>query len=378
MTAIWHNDPAGWRLLSPAGFPDERTLHDLVEQAPHVLPLAGSPLLVIVGREVRLGNGYADLLAIETTGRLCVIEVKLASNGEARRAVVAQVLAYAAYLHGLTIEEVERDVLGPRLRDRGHESLIGALTATDENDSLDPEDVTRALAENLGSGAFRLVLVLDQAPSELVHLVGYLEAMTEKLVIDLITVSRYDVAGQEVMVPQRVDPERVSSESSKPARASVQGQTSEGVDAFELLIETAPLDARPQLRRLAGWAQRLQEEGLARVVTSLKPGWDRLLPLLPAEGVGLVTIWCDKSGGHVQFWRSVFERLAPNSLPLVEAAAAPALVTGGGNTRIVSDDLLDALTAAYREAAAAGLARSVPSEGRAPAAYEQTTPMPSS
>ena len=91
------NDPAGWRLLAPAGFPDERTLHDLVEQAPQVLPLAGSPRLVVVGREVHLGNGYADLLAVETTGRLCVIEVKLASNVEARRAVVAQVLAYAAY-----------------------------------------------------------------------------------------------------------------------------------------------------------------------------------------------------------------------------------------------------------------------------------------
>jgi hypothetical protein len=318
-----------------------------------VLPLAGSPRLVVVGREVHLGNGYADLLAVETTGRLCVIEVKLASNGEARRAVVAQVLAYAAYLHGLSIEEVERDVLGSRLRDRGHESLIGAVTAGDEGGTLDAEDIARALAENLASGAFRLVLVLDQAPPELVRLVGYLEAMTEKLVIDLVTVSKYDVAGQEVMVPQRVDPERVNSESSKPAKASPQGQTSEGVQAFESLIETAPLDARPQLRRLVEWARRLEEEGLARVVTSLKPGWDRLLPLLLTEGVGLVTVWCDKGGGHVQFWRSVFERRAPNSLPLVEAAAAPAAVTAGGNTRIVSDELLEALTAAYREAAAA-------------------------
>jgi hypothetical protein len=42
-------------------------------------------------------NGFADLIAIEPNGRISVIEIKLARNAEARRAVIAQVLAYAAY-----------------------------------------------------------------------------------------------------------------------------------------------------------------------------------------------------------------------------------------------------------------------------------------
>ena len=48
--------------------------------------------MVVVGKEVALGNGYADLLAVEPSGRLVVVEIKLARNAEARRAVVAQVL----------------------------------------------------------------------------------------------------------------------------------------------------------------------------------------------------------------------------------------------------------------------------------------------
>lgn len=56
MTAIWHNDGTDWHLLIPTGFPDEATLHDLVEKAPHLLPLAGTPRLIVLGREVRLGN----------------------------------------------------------------------------------------------------------------------------------------------------------------------------------------------------------------------------------------------------------------------------------------------------------------------------------
>lgn len=46
MTAIWQSDGSDWRLLAPSGFPDEATLHQMVEQAPHMLPLAGSPDLI--------------------------------------------------------------------------------------------------------------------------------------------------------------------------------------------------------------------------------------------------------------------------------------------------------------------------------------------
>jgi RecB family endonuclease NucS len=85
MPAIWSSDPeGGWRLLSTETFEDEATLHTLVEKSPQMLPLAGSPTLAIVGREGRLGTGYADLIAIEPSGRVVVIEVKLARNAEGR------------------------------------------------------------------------------------------------------------------------------------------------------------------------------------------------------------------------------------------------------------------------------------------------------
>lgn len=120
MTAIWHNDGSGWRLLAPTGFLAEAALHSLVEEAPQILPLAGSPQLIIVGKEVLLGSGYADLLAIEPSGRIVILEIKLARNAEARRAVVAQVLTYAAYLKGLDPLVLERDTLSTHLRGCGY------------------------------------------------------------------------------------------------------------------------------------------------------------------------------------------------------------------------------------------------------------------
>jgi RecB family endonuclease NucS len=85
MTAIWSNDGDGWALLAPSGFPDEASLHTLIEQSPQLLPLAGSPRLTILGREVRLGSGSADLVAIEPNGRLVIIGVQRFSGGVIRR-----------------------------------------------------------------------------------------------------------------------------------------------------------------------------------------------------------------------------------------------------------------------------------------------------
>jgi hypothetical protein len=79
--------------------------------------------LVVLAKELQLGTGFADLVAIEPTGRLVIIEVKLARNAEARRAIVSQVLAYAAFLHGTDAELLEGTMLRNHLAARGHSSM---------------------------------------------------------------------------------------------------------------------------------------------------------------------------------------------------------------------------------------------------------------
>ena len=354
VTALWHNDGSGWRALAPAGFPDEAALHALVEGAPQLLPLSGSPRLVVVGREVRLGSGYADLVAVEPSGRIAVIEVKLASNAEARRAVVAQVLTYAAVIYGLDVETLEQDVLGKQLHERGYDSLAGAMSANDQEGSLDAGKFATGLAENLATGAFRLVLVLDDAPSELVRLIGYLEAVGENLVIDLVTVTAYDIDGSRVMVPQRVDPERPSGDPGRPVQeaTSVAGYLASGASDFADAIDAAPQAQREDLRLLYNWAISLEKDGLARLSTYHGKNRLTLLPYLIGDEAGLVTIWND-NGAYLSVWRSVFARRAPKSIARVEAAIGTQIGTGNA-VRLLSDEVLGALTAAYREAAQTG------------------------
>jgi hypothetical protein len=348
MTALWHETAEGWSLLQPAGFPDEATLHDLVAKEPQLMPLSGSPQLAVLGREVTLGSGYADILAVEDSGRPVVIEVKLAQSSEARRAVVAQALAYASYLDGLSVEELERRVLARHLHASGHTTISDAIAADDQEGAFDSEEFTRGLEESMAGGSFRVVLVLDQAPAELVQLVGYLERVSGDLTIDLITVGAYEVGGSRVIVPQRVDSERKPSEEKVSKTDATRGQLSEGAEAFEKGIESAPRD-QEELRRLLGWARELEREGLVRLLSFRGiTGGMTLLTYVWNDEAGLVTVWNDK-GASLQLWRSVFERRAPDSIAPVEAELG-ARIGQGNTTREVSDSLLAAIADAYREA----------------------------
>src|SRR5664280_376100 len=133
MTAIWARSDDGWKTLVTAGFPLEKQLHGLVEEAPELLPLSGGARLTVVGREVPIGPWFADLIAVEPNGRIAIIEVKLAKSSEARRAVVAQVLSYAAFLRGTGREYFENDIAGPYLRSKGLSTVVEAVRATTQD-----------------------------------------------------------------------------------------------------------------------------------------------------------------------------------------------------------------------------------------------------
>jgi hypothetical protein len=353
MSAIWHQVGGRWKLLDPIGFPDESTLHRLIESSPEILPLSGKPQLAVVGREVSLGGNKADLIAVETTGRPVILEIKLAQNAEARRAVVAQVLTYAAFLHKLSQERLESEVLDRHLREQGVASLTEAAKNAHQEGVFDEDEFRRSLAAHLSAGSFRLVLILDSAPNELIRLVGYLVSVTDKLVVDLITVSSFDIGGSKILVPQRVDPERLEIEATPQRAPDGKGVLTDGATEFLNSIADAPEVIQPILRKLADWAQELERKKMVRLVTFIgKRGEVILLPRLQPENAGLATIWNDGRRARVQVWRSVFQRRAPGSIEAVEKILSPAPLGQGTWTDNASDVLLGALTRAYEEATA--------------------------
>jgi hypothetical protein len=348
--AIWLKSEEEWQPLLPSSFPSEEALHDLVEEAPNLLPLSGDPTLTVLGREVAIGPGFADLVAVDSDGRLTVIEIKLRKNAEARRAVVAQILTYAAYLKRSTVDDLEA-LLRPHLARIDATSIADAVERSDQSGQFDSRAFNDNLAETLASGAFRLVLVLDEAPSELVQLVGYLESVSSGVVLDLMTVSAYEVGDDQILVPQRVDPDYEPGPTivSAPRRAATTTKREiDGSEAFEQAIERAPAERQAPLQGLLEWARGLEAEKLVTLRTYFGEGREILLVWVRGEKAGLVSIWND-GGAYISLWRSVFVRLAWEHIAQVEALIDKPI--GQGNTVAnPSSELLEAIAAAYRDA----------------------------
>jgi hypothetical protein len=183
-----------------------------------------------------------------------------------------------------------------------------------------------------------------------------LEAVTDGLTIDVITVGAFRIGGTNVVFPQRIDAEHHDRGEQSPPGSADPGLVP-GANDFITAAEHAPADQRAFLLRLVRWAQQLESQGLVRLSTYHgKSGRKTLLPRLHAGNAGLVTLYRDTNAAYLQFWRSVFERRAPRSLPAVERLAGEVGVGQGNVTYDVSDDLLAALTDAYREAALGQLA----------------------
>lgn len=356
MTGIWTNKGNGWELADAQPFSDEATLQRLVAENPQLLPLAGSPRLFTLGREVRLGTGYADVLAVEASGRPVIVEVKLARNAEARRAIVSQVLAYAAFLHAYNVETLEQGPLRNALAGAGCGSVAEAVAAHDQEGAVATTEFVPALQEHLDAGRFRLVLVLDAVSSELERIIAYLDAVTlQTLTIDLITINVYEVNGVQVALPQRVSPDisAAAIPSAAPVRRSAtsRGVLSDGPDAFvESTAQTTGED-REAFNQLIDWAKHLAQLPKVRLYSYTGAGGRiTMLPRISPGNSGLITICNDFGKPYVSVWRSVFERLAPKSLSRVEQAISPSKLGQGTTVKDMSTEMIEAITAAYREA----------------------------
>jgi hypothetical protein len=103
-------------------------------------------------------------------------------------------------------------------------------------------------------------VVLDEAPPELINLMGYLEAVTTGLSFDLIAVHSYTIGEHRIAVPQRLDPEhRPEPPPSRPARSSrrATGHYESGVQPFRDLIPETPEQYQSTLAMMADWADEL-------------------------------------------------------------------------------------------------------------------------
>lgn len=98
-TDVWTVGSIPSKLIQ-SQLPSEQLLEDMIVSSPSIL----SDELMLIGRQVTTGmGGRTDLLAIEPDGSLVLIELK---RDRTPRDAVAQTLDYAAWVEGLTENEI--------------------------------------------------------------------------------------------------------------------------------------------------------------------------------------------------------------------------------------------------------------------------------
>jgi hypothetical protein len=188
--------------------PTEATLHQVLMRHPELVPTAdlGFGRVATVGIEAGLESGKADLLLLDESGKLCIVEVKKEGNPDTRR-VVAQLLDYAAALWGMTIGEFEQRAFRPEPGEQPSGSLaefiVDRLVTGADDPEAAAEQTLHGLGETLRTGDFALVLAAPSIPAGVARVIEYLNARGHSL--HGLEMSFFaDDQGTHVFVPRMV------------------------------------------------------------------------------------------------------------------------------------------------------------------------------
>ncbi len=132
------------------------------------------------------------------------------------------------------------------------------------------------------------------------------------------------------------------------------GELTDGSEVFEDSVAGISGEERVVFDELIDWAKQIALLPRVGLFTFTGVAGKRitLLPRIVPGDAGLVTIWNDNSRPAISVWRSVFDRLAPDSIESVEQAIAPTKIGQGNTLNSITTEVLKTLKAAYEEAAA--------------------------
>lgn len=206
------------RLISEQKIAQESLLHEAIRCHPELIPVTDFELgdLVVVGEEAALGGGYADLLCIDASGQIVIIELKRGPENPDSRRVVAQVLGYGAHLWQMTPEEFEQRALtylhSERCANadlRNAESLqdvfgLGdARSDADEQDQCEEFDLLAAIGDNLLSGRFAYLIVSSRVDASLRRVMEYLNS-TASFRVGAVEIDHFGSDENDLFVPRSI------------------------------------------------------------------------------------------------------------------------------------------------------------------------------
>ena len=314
-----------------------------------------------------------DLLGLDASGRLVVIELK---RGETGGHMDLQAIRYAAMVANMTNEKVFETYQG-YLDERAGEKY-------ETSDDDDAETLIREHLETAGEAPViltetpRIILASENFGKELTTCVMWLNESWLRAAGQEIKCIRLQPHrnGNEILIetsvviplPEASEYQTRFAQRKEEAREQSRDQSSgksrdiPGGDAFKGSISKAQERFQPELRRLYDLAVDLEKEKLADLSTHINARQDffKIDIRVPGDSDPLVSFsnHLDKGGrGEISFWPTQ-EGTAPKSLALIDDLIGPATSHSRFRHRKLSvrktaanlEEILVAIGDVYREA----------------------------
>lgn len=163
-------------------YKNEKELQNFLFEHPEILKEEDSEL-VTVKSEVATDAGRIDILDLASDGTVTVVEVKLSSNRESRREVLAQIFDYISALSEYSYYQL----------DQATGNALNEIVEKFKNS----DDMRRLIEENLRNGLVRLVIAVDKSNEDLKRLIEFVTEHSD-LRVDLIEIKKYFNNGEEI------------------------------------------------------------------------------------------------------------------------------------------------------------------------------------
>lgn len=143
-----------------------------------------------------------DHLLIDQDGVPTLAEVKRGSNPEIRRAIIGQLLEYAAHAAETWTPEDLRGAFERQCDARGREAReeIAALLRTEGE--ADTDLFWEGVARNLAAKRLRLLFVADRIPDPLARVVEFLNGQMRDIEVLAVEIKRFDGRSGRTLMPR--------------------------------------------------------------------------------------------------------------------------------------------------------------------------------
>ena len=143
-----------------------------------------------------------DLLVIDQDAIPTLIEVKRGANPEIRRAIVGQMLEYAAHAAGSWTADELRRAFEETTRASGLDPGDELATLLQTDGEPDADDFWRKVAVNLDAKRLRLLFVADDIPDPLKRIAAFLNEQMPDIEVLAVEVKQFHGGSSQMIIPR--------------------------------------------------------------------------------------------------------------------------------------------------------------------------------